>query len=741
MLRMATLYPHDPSYAACAMGPDSADCLPHTRSRCESSESSSGSYAASVDDVACDSRAMRRGLSLNMCRLIAGSRLAYMFFAAGIHVALKAILWRVQREQEFNDWIGGTVSTTVALACCLSFSCLRTDSSRLGRQAELTLYLLWITSETIAAGVLSELLPGNKPWRRHFMGALADASIAGTDWAGQGATQCRIELVEVAFGSQLCSRNIYYARWVCLVPSVLLCMLNSSLALTNACFDSSGASVSKYLGAVRCFAGVVSWAAVGTLSWRGLSKMRRAATLPPRVGAAHASYLTSESAWARDVIYRVRSCILLNSLQYVFVKAWFGTFQVMLLCGFFVAWFVDSRGAAVINSMSTCMEFMTLLVMVGFFRPEMPDMAFGIIPSERTSVISPTVKSSVWANKVQDMANRSIDVETLLDFFKYICANAEVLDYDPLRHTTNDVVRKFVIPLSRLEHGGVAYALAAPHDAPPRPERMVTHSWSNLFHHLVAAVVADALALDDYNSVAEALLTTEKLAKLWGDIQDAGALHTRYWICAFCVNQHASICGGFGPEPLPGTRTHENWERGRRDSVTGLVFQTCPCAEPKHFNESPEECELNKFDDMMRLLNDSVVNFQQVVAVDREYKLFSRAWCVAELVQAHRSRMSQRVMLVSAGDLAFHAQDLTVYEKLINLTVTECEASRPEDKEYILSRIPDVEEFDTQLQAAIFGTRGLFGQRFSGFDALNAAANTARRLLRVRRVEAAKEKR
>lgn len=31
---------------------------------------------------------------------------------------------------------------------------------------------------------------------------------------------------------------------------------------------------------------------------------------------------------------------------------------------------------------------------------------------------------------------------------------------------------------------------------------------------------------------------------------DAGCLQTTVWICAFSINQHASICGGFGPEPV-----------------------------------------------------------------------------------------------------------------------------------------------------------------------------------------------
>ena len=31
---------------------------------------------------------------------------------------------------------------------------------------------------------------------------------------------------------------------------------------------------------------------------------------------------------------------------------------------------------------------------------------------------------------------------------------------------------------------------------------------------------------------------------------ETGCLQTPVWICAFSINQHASICGGFGPEPV-----------------------------------------------------------------------------------------------------------------------------------------------------------------------------------------------
>ena len=112
----------------------------------------------------------------------------------------------------------------------------------------------------------------------------------------------------------------------------------------------------------------------------------------------------------------------------------------------------------------------------------------------------------------------------------------------------------------------------------------------------------------------------------------------RYWICAICINQHASICGS---------------SMGVRDTVTGEVLPSCDCLTPKYFNDHPIQCELNKFDCMMKLLHrrhsatGGGTAFLQVVAIDRDFSLFSRAWCVAELVEAYNSKMDQHVMLHS----------------------------------------------------------------------------------------------
>ena len=74
-----------------------------------------------------------------------------------------------------------------------------------------------------------------------------------------------------------------------------------------------------------------------------------------------------------------------------------------------------------------------------------------------------------------------------------------------------------------------------------------------------------------------------------------------------------------------------------------VITPVCTCGLPKAFNSQAPTlddgrsvpCEMNKFDPMMILLSAMGPDFSQVVAVDAEFVIFSRAWCVAEIVAAH----------------------------------------------------------------------------------------------------------
>jgi len=183
--------------------------------------------------------------------------------------------------------------------------------------------------------------------------------------------------------------------------------------------------------------------------------------------------------------------------------------------------------------------------------------------------------------------------------------------------------------------------------------------------------------------------------------------------------------------PPIGTESYAKWDKGRRDTVTGEVFEVCSCSHPKIFNDQPDLCEMNKFSDMMLLLKRKVEGFGQIVAVDNRFELFHRAWCIAELVQAHYSEIPQTVLMASNQVLDIYEEDVTVFTRLATLTVTECQASRPEDREEILKNIPNVADFDARVQMLVCGEHGLLSKCFSGFAILDGAAHTARRVAAV----------
>merc|ERR1712151_1153930 len=100
--------------------------------------------------------------------------------------------------------------------------------------------------------------------------------------------------------------------------------------------------------------------------------------------------------------------------------------------------------------------------------------------------------------------------------------------------------------------------------------------------------------------------------------------------------------------------------------------------------------------------------FGQVVAVDKELEVFSRAWCVAELVEADGLGISQSVKIHS-----YEVLD-DCYDHLELLDVRDCKASRPEDKDCILSRIGNIDAFNDRLQWLIYGSGGLFSAWMDG---------------------------
>ena len=64
-----------------------------------------------------------------------------------------------------------------------------------------------------------------------------------------------------------------------------------------------------------------------------------------------------------------------------------------------------------------------------------------------------------------------------------------------------------------------------------RPERMVSHNWGNLFVHLLAAIIADAMDTDYFGRIADQLVSG-KVHDLVAHLRYMQKLSIRYWVCA-----------------------------------------------------------------------------------------------------------------------------------------------------------------------------------------------------------------
>jgi len=285
--------------------------------------------------------------------------------------------------------------------------------------------------------------------------------------------------------------------------------------------------------------------------------------------------------------------------------------------------------------------------------------------------------STAWDMKVAELAGRGIRLKELLNFYRKL--KQVMPHYKAAIHTTNDVVRHAIIPLTRESRSSYVQAYSGDERSGP-PEKMVTHWWGNRFVDLCAAVVADALEESSYGLVSRLLQKDVDLIEAM--LQKCGRLQDCYWICAFCVNQHASICED---------------HRDSKDSLTGQPHPVCDCGLPKYFDG--DHCEMNKFDEMMAVLAARDSTFCQVVAVDSEFGVFGRAWCMAEIAQANNLGIKTHLKLRDKETL------VRTRAKLRDLDVCEMEASRAEDVERILAKIPDTDAFNASLQSLIFDGR------------------------------------
>ena len=240
--------------------------------------------------------------------------------------------------------------------------------------------------------------------------------------------------------------------------------------------------------------------------------------------------------------------------------------------------------------------------------------------------------SQPWKRKVEELSSRGMNLRSLLHFYQQDLRRIPDWKYVPREHKTRDVVRRAIIPLTSKEES--AYAVSALNrGGAQRATVMVTHNWGNSYKDLLAAVVSDALEECSFKLAAR--LLEEDCEFLCAVVDEIGQLDDMCWICAFAVNQHASICH---------TNPYD------RDPVTNELHPVCSCSCVNIHDPDGRShmSEINKFDDMMYHLK-ATGGCRQVVAVDQALDLFHRAWCMAEIAEAKRLQMNQSLKLLGGS--------------------------------------------------------------------------------------------
>lgn len=262
---------------------------------------------------------------------------------------------------------------------------------------------------------------------------------------------------------------------------------------------------------------------------------------------------------------------------------------------------------------------------------------------------------AAWEAKVKELAGRGITLRALLDFYRSL--EEQMPNFSPAQHSTDDVVRQVILPLTGARRCSGAEVLMQ--DCRIVPDVLVTHSWSHRFHDLVAGICADALGEADYWKVAHLLTDNIELLEHW--LSSRGLMSRGYWVSAFAVNQHLS----------------------KREGARGFAEQpACTAA----------MSETNKFYEMLTFLAAKNPGFAQVVIADVGFNVFTRAWCLAEIAEAKEAGVVQRIKLCSADSAGEHKTRLQA------IKIEEAETSNAEDKTYILDSIEDLDAFNTTLR-------------------------------------------
>lgn len=243
-----------------------------------------------------------------------------------------------------------------------------------------------------------------------------------------------------------------------------------------------------------------------------------------------------------------------------------------------------------------------------------------------------------YRDAVHSLATRSI---SLMELFHFRDANAQRI----LCATTREIVTEIIIPLTKEAKVSYVDFLNSKGSREVRePDFHVIHAWGMRFIDLLVAAAQAASAgvrtsLEAYDYSHE-------------------ELQTRFWICAFCINQPRAIC--CQADQIP---------RGAPDY------------------------EMDKFENVLRHLH--TLDKKAIFVLDQRNLAKDRIWCLDEVHECQRTGIELRFF----GNCRLQSMQRCEFK-----SVRHCHAFDPRDKERILRKIENnftIEAFDNQLFLAI----------------------------------------
>jgi hypothetical protein len=192
-------------------------------------------------------------------------------------------------------------------------------------------------------------------------------------------------------------------------------------------------------------------------------------------------------------------------------------------------------------------------------------------------------------------------------------------------------------------------------------DKLVTHWWGNVFTDFIAAVLADALQEKEYQDIATKL-EDKKFDDLRLQLRQKNVHELRYWMCPFAVNQHTGIS--------PGVQCEVDKTEAVITYLKGAVNQRS-------------------------LSSGSGQRFEQLIVIDKSFKLVTRVCCLAEIAEAYKQHVHQVVKYHSKQAVK---ETLKMIEAI---DVDSAEASVADDKNRILAKIDNKTLFNKRVRNLI----------------------------------------